>query len=66
MTVTGRPWDELEDTLTWPRIDSLYRYWQDHPPVHELVAAAMGVKPQEKKTSSIEEIMALFQGGALK
>ncbi|MBH0619274.1 hypothetical protein I3A86_24530 [Salmonella enterica] len=24
----------------------LYRYWSAHPPVHELVAAFMGVKQQ--------------------
>jgi hypothetical protein len=66
MTVTGRPWDELEDTLTWPRIDSLYRYWEDRPPVHELAAAFMGIKPKEKQANGIEEIMALFEGGVLK
>lgn len=66
MTVTGRPWDELEDTLTWPRLNALGRYWQEHPPVHELVAAALGVKPRDKDTGSLEEIMALFEGGVMK
>lgn len=66
MTITGRPWDELEDTLTWPRIDALYRYWGDHPPTHELAAAYLGVKPKGQAKNGIEEIMSLFDGGVLK
>jgi hypothetical protein len=75
MTATGRPWDELEDTLTWPRLNALGRYWQDNPPVHELVAviaeAAFGIKPKQSGTqgaglSSLEEIISLFEGGVMK
>ena len=66
MTVTGRPWDELEDTLTWPRINALCRYWQDHPPVHELVAAYMGVKPENKEQNSLAELIEMAEGGIIK
>jgi len=66
MTVTGRPWDELEDTLTWPRLEALARYWNDHPPVHELVAAYMGVKPGNKEASDLGELIAQFEGGVIK
>ena len=66
MTVTGRPWDELEDTLTWPRIQALCRYWNDHPPVHELVAAAIGVKPSNKEKASLGELISMFEGGVIK
>lgn len=45
MTVTGRPWDELLDTLTWPRIEKLYAYWRRHPPLHVLAAAYIGYTP---------------------
>lgn len=66
MTVTGRPWDELEDTLTWPRLAALGRYWADHPPVHELVAALMGVKPADQPTNNYAEFLAMFDNGVMK
>lgn len=56
----------MEATLTWPRIDALYRYWEDHPPVHEVAAAIIGVKPKDRRKVGIEEIMSLFDGGVLK
>jgi hypothetical protein len=55
MTVTGRPWDELENSLTWQRIEALYEYWRKHPPAHVLVAGYLGYKPPEKP-KSIEEL----------
>jgi hypothetical protein len=45
MTVTGRPWDELEDTLTAPRLFALQADWLDHPPVGDLVARYLDYKP---------------------
>jgi hypothetical protein len=45
MTVTGRPWDELEDTLTAPRLEALLAEWRQHPPVGDLVASYIGYKP---------------------
>jgi hypothetical protein len=45
MMVTGRPWDELEDTLTAPRLEALFAEWRQHPPVGDLVAAYIGYKP---------------------
>jgi hypothetical protein len=66
MTVTGRPWDELEETLTWPRIQALSSYWNDHPPVHELVAAMLGVNPGNKEKASLGELISMFEGGVVK
>lgn len=31
--------------MGWSDIAELYRYWRDAPPVHELVALAVGFKP---------------------
>jgi hypothetical protein len=48
MTVTGRPWDELEDTLTIPRLRALTDHWREKPPVGDLVAAYLKYKPPVK------------------
>ena len=34
--------------MTMDQVLELSAYWQDHPPVHLLVAAFMGVKPVER------------------
>jgi hypothetical protein len=49
MTSTGRPWDELEDTLTVPRLEALNRSWLDVPPAHVTSAIAAGYKPASKR-----------------
>lgn len=33
--------------MTLEQVDTLFAYWRSSPPVHELVAAYMGVKPEE-------------------
>lgn len=38
--------------MEWRDITRLYRYWQDSPPVHELVAAYLGYKPSKGRESS--------------
>lgn len=48
MNVTGRPWDEIEDTLTAPRLKALTEDWKKHPPVNDLVAAYLKYKPPNK------------------
>lgn len=55
MTVTARPWDELLDTLTWPRIEKLYDYWRRHPPMHVLAAAYIGYKPPQSAAEKQRE-----------
>lgn len=43
-------------------------YWADHPPVHQLLAGFMGVKPRKKKqeapvkVSDMQSIANLFNG----
>ena len=34
--------------MTLPRLDALMGYYEDHPPVHLMVAAYMGVKRKPK------------------
>lgn len=45
VTATGWRWSEV-DEMTLDQVDSLYAYWRSSPPVHELVAAYMGIKPE--------------------
>jgi hypothetical protein len=33
----------------------LFEYWRSHPPVHLMVAAYLGIKPQEKAAASSPE-----------
>ena len=47
---TGYTWDEV-GRLTIPRLRALMRYWEQHPPVHLLVAAYLGFKPSGAPTS---------------
>ncbi len=37
------------DALTLPRLAALNRYWADHPPVHLMIAAYLGIKPGSEK-----------------
>lgn len=39
-------WDEVERQFTLPRYQALWRYWRHHPPVHLMVAAYLGIKPE--------------------
>jgi hypothetical protein len=41
---TGWSWAGVGQ-LTIPRFKALLRFWQQHPPVHRMVAAYMGIKP---------------------
>ena len=46
---TGMAWDQVEDQITIPRMKALYRYWEDHPPVHLIAAAMAGIEPRNKQ-----------------
>lgn len=35
-----------------PRLNALYAYWADHPPIHLLVAAYFGIKPKDKSSKN--------------
>ncbi len=59
--MTGWTWDYVEDTLTVPRLKSLYVEWKKHPPIPILLAAFMGIKPVEKGEPSelVERLQAM-------
>lgn len=45
-------------------------YWRSHPPVHLMVAAYLGIKPERKQKQDDGDMLAFFQhtqalGGAL-
>jgi hypothetical protein len=73
MTVTGRPWDELEDTLTIVRLRALNAQWIETPPVGDLVAGYLQYKPPVKieavatpdDPSGIGSLISQFPGGGI-
>lgn len=52
-TILHRPWDELEDTLTIPRVEALQAEWRRHPPVHELFANFVGYEAPKTMKEAI-------------
>ena len=46
-----------------PRLEAMKEYWQDNPPIHQLVAGYMGYKPEEKpQQGSMEDLIAALGG----
>lgn len=56
MTACGYTPDQISAMEAYVVFD-LFRYWSDHPPVHEILAAVHGIKPKEKEKTK-EEIAA--------
>jgi hypothetical protein len=51
--------------LPLPQVWELFHYWAKHPPVHELLAAFLGVKPKgapetDGQGQGMEELMRTF------
>jgi hypothetical protein len=58
ITVTGWTWQYVRDEFDLTGLRRMYRYWGEHPPVHELVAGYMGVgakKVKAKASSSLRD-----------
>ena len=34
--------------MDFPRLFAMNRYWQQHPPLHIMVASFMGIKPEAR------------------
>lgn len=50
----------MRDEFDLKGLRALYGYWNEHPPVHELVGAYMGVKskkPKTKTSSSLRDLV---------
>lgn len=48
--------------MTLPRLDAMNAYWERNPPLHQLVAAYMGFKSEEKP-KDVSELVAAMGGG---
>lgn len=48
MASTGQSRQQLRADFDLPLLRAWYAYTADHPPVHILVAAYMGIKPKSK------------------
>lgn len=62
----GWTWDYIDKEMTLPRLYEINRYFENHPPVHILLAAFMGVKqkPTMKKEEDLDAMIAeLSQAG---
>jgi len=77
ISLTGWTWEYVGRQMTLPRLYEMQGYWEQHPPVGDLVAAYLGyearstgLKPVPPKSSygSAEELMAAFgsAGGKVK
>jgi hypothetical protein len=70
VTVTGWTWEYVRDEFDLTGLRRMYRYWSEHPPVHELVGGYMGVgvakKARAKSSGSLRdfasEMSANFNG----
>lgn len=62
--MTGWTFDQIDD-LTLAEAEALFEYWGEHPPVHELVAAFVGLKSKAKAASlsSSFDAFAALTGG---
>lgn len=45
---TGWTWEYISDHVDLPRLEALNKYWAQFPPAHVLIAAYLGIKPQQK------------------
>lgn len=55
----------MRDHVDIPRLESLNKYWADHPPVQWMVAAYFGIKPKDKPNNKtdIEQLLSMFPKG---
>lgn len=64
MTITGWSWEYIDEYMTLPRLHAMTEYWTQHPPVHILLGALLGIKSSTRDTSpnsnEAEKIMAEF------
>jgi len=57
---TGWTWEQVETGMTVPRFQALARYWQRHPPLHLMVAAYLGIRPEPRPKGDLGDLLALF------
>jgi hypothetical protein len=52
--------------MTLLQVQELFAYWRAHPPVHLLLAAALGLNEQRESQEDFAALMALAPGGVLR
>ncbi len=65
--VFGYSFEYIDQFMTLPRVMEIQNYWRKHPPVHVMIAAYLGIKPEaESKSETLSEadyIESLKQNG---
>lgn len=54
------------DQLDAPFITELQEAWTDCPPVRRMVAAYLQIKPRQKASTDLGELLAMFPTGVIK
>lgn len=50
----------IREQWDFPLLEAMSAYWTNHPPVHLLMAAHVGFKPEPEKAADISELLANF------
>ncbi len=51
--------------MTLPEVARLFAYWNEYPPLRDLVAAAIGFRPSDRtpRRLTLEEFRAMYPNG---
>jgi hypothetical protein len=61
---TGQGWEQIRAEWDLPRLMAWNKYTAEHPPLHLMVTAYLGVKPKPDASRSAEQLVTeLAQGG---
>jgi hypothetical protein len=52
--------------MTLPQVTELLDYWHAHPPLHLLLAAALGIHEKHAASEDLAALMALAPDGVLR
>jgi hypothetical protein len=64
---TGWTW-EIIDGLDLPRVEAMMKYYVDHPPLHLMVAAYLGIESKDQPAKKIDnaEFFGMLSGGVIR
>ena len=62
----GWTWDEVLDQVDMPRLEAIRNFWEDHPPLCDVVASYFGIEPRKKPSNNFDELLAMFPSGVIK
>jgi len=60
---TGWTWEYIDDFMTIPRIKDMSAYWQDNPPLHQMVASYFGIDRKPKTEPTLADFEGLVGSG---